>query len=127
MPRSTRGTKKSAGTGFSFSFIPLTLGLLEEARATSEQLREHLSDGAHDRLELRRLEVAYANVLPSRNIEIVEGGRGGEGRDVARGERRGRDPDRPNVRALPDGSRSRQLMNLTMRSLGAPQRYSQRP
>lgn len=121
MPSITRGAKTSAKIGFSFSFIPLTLGLLEEARATSEQLREHLSDGAHDRLELRRLEVAYANVLPSRNDEVMEGG------DVARGERRGRDPDRPKVRALPDGSRSRQLMTLTMRSLGAPQRYSQRP
>lgn len=44
--------------------LPLTLDFLEEARAPPQQLREHLPDGPHYRLELRRCEVAQAQVLP---------------------------------------------------------------
>ena len=44
--------------------LPLTLGFLEEARASSQKLRKHLSDGSHYRLELRRCEIAQTQVLP---------------------------------------------------------------
>lgn len=44
--------------------LPLTLGFLEEARASSQKLRKRLSDGSHYRLELRRCEVAQTQVLP---------------------------------------------------------------
>ena len=38
--------------------VPLTFGLLEQTRASLDQLREHLPDGAYDRLELRWGEIA---------------------------------------------------------------------
>lgn len=45
--------------------LPLTLGFLEEARASPQQLGEHLSDGTNDCLELDRREIAQAYVLPT--------------------------------------------------------------
>lgn len=44
--------------------LPLALSFLKEARASSQHLREHVSDGSHYRLELRWCEIAQTQVLP---------------------------------------------------------------
>lgn len=44
---------------------PLTLSLLQETRTALELQRKYIPDRPHDRLKLRRGEVAQANVLHS--------------------------------------------------------------
>lgn len=61
----------STRVGYGVPFLsPLTLWLLEETRSSPQQLRENLSHGTHDGLELRRRKIAESYVLSVQTLYV---------------------------------------------------------